>query len=465
MPRLNSFLCLIACMLILIPAGGTFAQSAGPTYIVQEGDSIWGIAQAFAVDPEALAAVNNLGNGGVIYPGMSLVIPGFEGVSGVLETRPVAFGEDLKSLSLRYGLDEADLARLNRVVSPERLYLNQPLIVPVSDSGGLSVPAGRQVMPLAGESALETAVRLGESPWQMRAYNRELDKMWQLPDVPQLVPGGASPPTSLPASISSAQVSPDILVQGRSAEIHFATQSTLWLQGSFDQWRLHFNTVDDTHQVALQGVYALLTPGMYDMELEIFDHEGGSRQFVFVQPVEVASGGYPSDPILEVPPETIDPAVTGPEDDLVASVVSQVTPERQWNSTFAFPGPYTKSFPSLFGSRRNYNGTGYTHYHSGLDFYGGTGTPITAPAAGRVVLAEHLTVRGNATIIDHGWGVFTAYFHQSEIDVKVGDQVAEGQTIGLVGATGRVTGPHLHWEVWVGGVPVNPLEWTAQTFP
>jgi murein DD-endopeptidase MepM/ murein hydrolase activator NlpD len=88
-----------------------------------------------------------------------------------------------------------------------------------------------------------------------------------------------------------------------------------------------------------------------------------------------------------------------------------------------------------------------------------------APAPGRVVLAEMLKVRGNTTIIDHGWGIFTAYLHQSEIQVSVGDRVETGQIIGLVGGTGRVTGPHLHWEVWVGGVPVDPIEWTERAFP
>jgi murein DD-endopeptidase MepM/ murein hydrolase activator NlpD len=74
-------------------------------------------------------------------------------------------------------------------------------------------------------------------------------------------------------------------------------------------------------------------------------------------------------------------------------------------------------------------------------------------------------VRGNTTFIDHGWGVFTGYLHQSEIDVAVGDVIQTGQTIGLVGGTGRVTGPHLHWEIWVGGVPVDPLDWVANSYP
>jgi murein DD-endopeptidase MepM/ murein hydrolase activator NlpD len=74
-------------------------------------------------------------------------------------------------------------------------------------------------------------------------------------------------------------------------------------------------------------------------------------------------------------------------------------------------------------------------------------------------------VRGNTTILDHGWGIFTGYLHQSQILVSVGDVVDVGQTIGMVGATGRVTGPHLHWDVYVGGIPVNPLEWTSTAFP
>jgi len=74
-------------------------------------------------------------------------------------------------------------------------------------------------------------------------------------------------------------------------------------------------------------------------------------------------------------------------------------------------------------------------------------------------------VRGNATIIDHGWGVYTGYMHQSEMYVKPGDRVEKGDVIGLVGGTGRVEGPHLHWEVWAGGVQVDPLDWLGQVYP
>jgi murein DD-endopeptidase MepM/ murein hydrolase activator NlpD len=76
-----------------------------------------------------------------------------------------------------------------------------------------------------------------------------------------------------------------------------------------------------------------------------------------------------------------------------------------------------------------------------------------------------LFVRGGVIVIDHGWGVYTAYDHLSESFVQVGDNVQPGQLIGLGGATGRTTGPHLHWEVWVGGVQVNPVDWLERTYP
>jgi murein DD-endopeptidase MepM/ murein hydrolase activator NlpD len=104
-------------------------------------------------------------------------------------------------------------------------------------------------------------------------------------------------------------------------------------------------------------------------------------------------------------------------------------------------------------------------FHTGLDFGGGDGLPITAPAAGQVVFAGPLTVRGNATIIDHGWGVYSGFWHQSAIQVQVGQMVEQNEVIGLVGGTGRVTGAHLHWELWVNGIQVDPLDWLIDTYP
>jgi murein DD-endopeptidase MepM/ murein hydrolase activator NlpD len=94
-----------------------------------------------------------------------------------------------------------------------------------------------------------------------------------------------------------------------------------------------------------------------------------------------------------------------------------------------------------------------------------TGTPILAPAAGTVVFSDTLQLRGDTVIIDHGLGVFSAYNHLSTVFVNVGDEVIPGQRIALGGSTGLSTGPHLHWELRVMGVPVDGMQWTQEFFP
>ena len=189
--------------------------------------------------------------------------------------------------------------------------------------------------------------------------------------------------------------------------------------------------------------------------------------------VPVKAVDYPYDQPLAVDPATIDPAVTKPEDAQWSALAAPVTPERLWNGVFKFPRRLKWDIASTqaiagrrgYGNRRSYNGSPYLYFHTGLDIVGQTGVEIYAPADGLVVFAGPLTVRGNATMINHGQGVYTGYMHQSEIFVKPGDTVKAGQLIGKVGGTGRAEGPHLHWEVWVGGVQVDPIDWLERAYP
>ena len=129
-------------------------------------------------------------------------------------------------------------------------------------------------------------------------------------------------------------------------------------------------------------------------------------------------------------------------------------PQRLWTTPFARPVPQQAN--SAFGTRSIFNGQPRSA-HSGADFLSPTGTPVAAPGAGRVVLAKDLYFSGNTVIIDHGAGVFSMLAHLSQIDAKAGAAVQGGEIVGRVGATGRVTGPHLHWTVRVNGARVDPL--------
>ncbi len=125
--------------------------------------------------------------------------------------------------------------------------------------------------------------------------------------------------------------------------------------------------------------------------------------------------------------------------------------------TAPFLRPRQSAITSAFGSGRMFNGT-LTSRHLGVDFRGAAGEPIVAANRGVVALVDNFFLAGNVAYVDHGGGIVTAYFHMSKTLVVAGDTVERGQEIGLVGSTGRVTGPHLHWSARYGALTVNPLD-------
>jgi murein DD-endopeptidase MepM/ murein hydrolase activator NlpD len=137
------------------------------------------------------------------------------------------------------------------------------------------------------------------------------------------------------------------------------------------------------------------------------------------------------------------------------AIFDTVTPEKLWQGSFRIPLDGVTTGGN-FGRRRVLNGQPHSP-HSGVDFPAPTGTPVHAAQNGHVVLAEELYFSGNTVVVDHGLGVYTLYGHFSEIGVKAGDEVAKGDVLGKVGATGRVTGPHLHWGLEVSKARVNAL--------
>lgn len=131
--------------------------------------------------------------------------------------------------------------------------------------------------------------------------------------------------------------------------------------------------------------------------------------------------------------------------------------DQYWESFFAPPveGPII----GVFGLKRMHNGKDHAGFHNGVDLRSPQGTPVKAANAGVVQLAVSFRAHGKTVMVDHGQGVMTIYLHMSKISVRPGQKVKKGETLGLVGSTGVSTAPHVHWQVFVHGVPTDPQAW------
>jgi murein DD-endopeptidase MepM/ murein hydrolase activator NlpD len=202
--------------------------------------------------------------------------------------------------------------------------------------------------------------------------------------------------------------------------------------------------------------------GMTSLLISIDDGSGNPASVALN--VQVIAGLYPTEALtipedrLELLATTVDSA----EAETIRVAMSGRTEDRLFTGLMGLPA--AAGITSPFGSTRSFNGGVLQRLHLGTDFGGAPGTPIFAPSDGIVVFSGPLEVRGLATILDHGWGVYTGYWHQTESYVAPGDRVVTGQVIGTIGMSGRSTGPHLHWEMWVNGVPVDPMQWVQQSF-
>jgi len=441
------------------------AQSGGPVYIVQSGDTLSAIAGRFNVSVDALVTANPGLDPNLISQGQQVIIPGLDGVTGVLDTEVVNFGDSFHSLARRTHIQADLLRKLNRLVSPSEFYVGASMIISKQDN---TTDLTNRITPTAGETLLELAVKANSDPWTLSDLN-DLNGTWDsVPGDVLYSPGSSASnvtATGLPSAFANVQITTLPLIQGGTGEIIVTPANGVTLDGTLVDKPLNFFSLGDGRMVALQGIHALLDPGVYPLRLNATLPDGTKQSFE--QMMLVASGNYTKE-ALAVPSEFIDPAVTGPEDKQVLSMVSPVTAQKFWDGIFGLPVAQPFCIKDWFGIRRSFNGSDYNYFHAGVD-YGICSADhpfdIYAAAPGKVIFAGPLTVRGNATFIDHGEGIYTGYFHQEEIYVQVGQQVQAGELIGKIGGTGRVTGPHLHWEVWVNGVQVNPLDWLNQAYP
>jgi hypothetical protein len=311
-----------------------------------------------------------------------------------------------------------------------------------------------------GQTLLELAVRGNVNPWSLAEANYLSGLSRAVPGDIFFVPGQImAGPGAFPAPITEVQISD--FYQGETGVVHLFALEGMTFQGKIMDRNFSFFSVESGHFTGMQGIHALAEPGLTPLVITGILPDG--TPFAHSQPVLIQPLGYLFESVT-VPPALIDPETTNREEEFVRPLVNQVTPQRYWQGLFLSPSPCPTCINSSFGNRRSYNGSAFTYFHGGVDFPP-VALEITASADGVIAFADFLEVRGNFTLIDHGWGVFSAYLHQSELFVQAGDKVTAGQVIGLIGNTGRSTGAHLHWEIWVNGVQVNPLDWLDTPYP
>jgi murein DD-endopeptidase MepM/ murein hydrolase activator NlpD len=206
----------------------------------------------------------------------------------------------------------------------------------------------------------------------------------------------------------------------------------------------------------LVGIDLEIKPGSYKITLSGIDADGKSvsaHDMLAVKAKKFPTRELTVDPKYVTPPPDVTARIEK-EGAKVNEIFASSTPKKLWSGSFQLPVP--GEVISVFGKRSIYNGQPRSP-HKGTDFRGAPGTPIRAPNAGKVVLASNLYYTGNTVILDHGLGLHSYFGHMSAFSVKEGALVRTGDIVGKVGATGMVTGPHLHWTVCLLGIRVDPL--------
>lgn len=483
----------IALTLLLLLTASAFAQDnpALTIHVVQRGENLFRIALQYGVTTQDLAQLNGIANVNSIQVGQRLLVPVQPGVS--VQTHTVQPGETLQSISGLYGVSIAELAALNDMADPNSLHIGQVLNIvpgvpapvevsqppPAADvpepallSAAIDVPASSQQpitvihTVLSGETLFRIAMAYGTTVNAVAQANSltdsELIYAGQTLIIPDIVPPQLA--IDLPAPVTGLEVMPLVLLEGQTGRFRVMTGTAASVSGTFLNSPLNFaSEADGTRSTALVGVPVGTAAGVYPLSLTVADASGA--QIPVSANIQVVAGGYLLETdilLIEDRTNLLDPAVEDAEMNALRQVMSRFNPERYFVGAMGLPAAAT--ITSSFGNSRSYNGGAVQRIHTGTDFGGVPGTPIFAPAPGRVVVADTLNVRGVATVIDHGWGVYSGYWHQTERYVQLGEMVSAGQTIGTMGATGRVSGPHLHWEMWVNGVAVDPMQWAIFSF-
>jgi len=370
----------------------------------------------------------------------------------------VTFGETLAFISQLTGTTETDLAEMNFLTRGDALAEGQQINIAEPFTPNIKLHR-----VAAGETLSAIAASYGMSRLLLTQMNALACYTCLTVGQPLRVLAAPSKDDAdaLPFPLLSIRVTPTVAVQGDVLIVRVAAQDAILVEGLFAGHRINFapdpaslRAGDSGHYIGLMGVDDLLEPDNYSVTITAKTANGTLG--VAKGRVRVQSGGFVLERVAlpkELEP-TIDLALSQIEEAEVKAIYSQFTPRQWWNAPFQLP--VRGKLLSVYGNRRIYNGIDLGTYHSGYDISSIAGTPVTAAAPGRVAFVETLYIRGNTVIVDHGRGVFTGYFHMRQTSVQVGQAVNAGDKLGEVGTTGRSQGNHVHFDLAVGGVAVDP---------
>ncbi len=438
------------------------AQPAGPSqeafHVVRRGETLFSIAQRYSSTVEAFTLFNGLQDPTRIYAGQQLKIPpGGALAIGPPSTVPyvVQSADTLVDIARRHVTSWHDLAQLNDLLSPDVLHPGQVIQVPEGDHPGRGEGVLHVVEP--DETLFRIALRHEVSPRRLSAANRIPNPALLYPGQHLLIPREGE--GGFPLPFRSVDVHPLPVAQGKALVIGVRTTEPVTLTGELFEREIRF-VEEGGEYYGLVGVHVFTEPGLYELTLTASGSDGPRTGIPVDVIVEEGGFGYER---IRVAPGLLDPSVGVAESERLDALRPTFSESRHWSGLAQPPCDGTVS--SYFGTKRAYNEGPYTSYHAGVDLRGATGSPVYAPAGGTVVLAEEFAVRGVALMLDHGWGILTGYWHLSEIEVEVGQTVEQGDLIARIGSTGLSTGSHLHWEMWVGGVNVDPMQWLEPFYP
>ena len=433
-------------------------------HVVEDGENLTIIAANFGVSVEEILAINNLANGDLLAVGQELIIPGGTG-EAIATAYTVAVGDTLAGIAAGFN------TTLEAVMDTNRLILaDPPLImgqsVPVisrTGSGAIRPVTGRPYLVEDGDTLLLVAARFGLPVEQLAAANNLASDAWIFPGQRLRIPDETTTYRDLPQGWLDVRLSSSTVAQGETLSIFVANLLDGKPAGHFGDQPLWFAPHEDGY-VAIVGIDAFAEPGLYDLELT-----GGDERGLWV-PVRarlpLTATVYDTQYIElgEALDGLLDPAVRATEDEFLKGIYADFSEEQRWSGAFQVPVT-TTIISADYGGRRSYNGGPIEIYHTGIDYAAAAGTTVLAPADGIAVFSDVLELHGGTLIIDHGLGVMTGYYHLSERLVEPGQAVTAGQPIARVGSTGLSSGAHLHWDLRIMNVTVNPAPWTERVFP